>query len=151
MIDPFKLDKKSIGDLLFAKELRNCGLYFIFDKDELIYIGKASSITLQRRLGEHVSADNAFNSLLKKMSHYIDVPLFEQDKIFDFINKELKFSVVSYNVHYYDNDNMYHFDKELSNEIKVNETILIKKYDPILNGRKTRMLERITEKRAYEN
>ena len=136
MIDPFLLQKMTYAEALLSNEALNCGLYFVFLNEELLYIGKASSITLKRRLGEHLTFDNGFNTLVKKVSVSLKTPMSNTDQIIDFIKRNFKFSMVSYRVHSYDSQDNYHNDEALRREIASKEKELITKYHPHFNKRK---------------
>jgi hypothetical protein len=130
-----KLEKMTYGEALLCNEVRNCGLYFVYYKDKLLYIGKVSSETLKRRLAEHVSYDNGFNLLTRKISKYKKMPLAKTEDIFRFIIDELRFSVYPVKVHKYKRNGDPFFVKESSDKIKELEKELVKKYHPPLNKR----------------
>ena len=136
MKDLSKLLRMSYAEALLCSEARNCGLYFIFEGEQLLYVGKASSITLKRRLAEHVTYDNQFNTLTKKIADYLKLPLVNTEVIFEFIVKELKFALISYQVHGYKGESDYYFDHLTKEEIQKEEKELIIYYKPPLNNRK---------------
>jgi excinuclease UvrABC nuclease subunit len=119
------------NDALISKEARNCGVYIIYDKEKIIYVGKASSVTLKRRLGEHVSYDNTFNTITRKVALRDNITIHQA---IEYIIENLKFRLIPYEVHVYNKDG-YTNNTELKEEIKNLERELINKHKPIFNRR----------------
>jgi GIY-YIG catalytic domain len=130
--------RMSYSEALLSKEALNCGIYIVLFENNPIYIGKASSVTLKRRLGEHVSFDNQYNTLVKKVSLFQNKPLRHIEQIIEIITKDYKFILIPYLVHCYNENSEYKFDKDMSNKIKVKEKILISEFNPLYNKRSKR-------------
>lgn len=136
MINVSGYKRMKYNEALISKEARNCGLYLVYQCDEILYVGKASSITLKRRISEHLTYDNAFNTLTRKASVYNQIPLNNTEAIFSYIIDELEFVLIPFVVHGYKQNGDYGFCVETSARIKEEERKLIKHYDPPLNKRK---------------
>lgn len=134
MLNISNYKKMSYNEALTSIEARNCGIYIVFEADEIIYVGKASGVTLKRRLAEHVSYDNQFNTLTKKIGRRYNMPLTNCEEIFEYIAETLQFVLIPFPVHSY-NDNGYSYNVELRNSIISSERDLITKYKPLLNTR----------------
>jgi len=134
MLNISNYKKMSYSEALLSREARNCGIYIVFEADEIIYIGKASGVTLKRRLAEHVSYDNQFNTLTKKIGKRYNMPLMNCEEIFEYILETLQFVLIPFPVHSY-NENGYNYNEELKKEIIASERDLIIKYKPQLNIR----------------
>ncbi len=133
-MNTMNLRKMSYADALLSDEANNCGVYIVYEGNNIIYIGKASGQTLKRRLSEHVSYDNEYNSLTRKMSVFKNIPLSNIEKIFEYIIKNLKFSLIPYNVHNYKRG-QYFYDHDEKEKIIAKERDLIETFTPILNKR----------------
>jgi len=125
--------KTAYKEALLSKEARNCGIYIVLDGDSPLYIGKASGQTIKRRLAEHTSHDNQFNSLAKKVSRLRNIPLDELDNAIDYIEENYSVILLPMPMHTY-SGGKYFFDKEQKRaEINAKEKELIEKYKPLLN------------------
>jgi len=123
------------NDALLSKDARNCGVYLIFEDDSLLYVGKASGQTLKRRLAEHASHDNQFNSLSKKIAKMKGISFERLDDAIDYIEKHLKVILLPFPMHSY-KDGEYTFDiNRKREEINILERKLIREFDPPLNKR----------------
>lgn len=132
MLNIANYKKMSYNEALLSKEARNCGIYIVFEADEIVFIGKASGETLKRILAEHVSYDNQFNTLTKKIGKRYNMPLTNCEEIFEYILETLQFVLIPFPVHSYD-DNGYNFNEGQKKKIIDYECELIVKYKPQLN------------------
>ncbi len=122
-------------DALLSKEARNCGVYLVFEGENLLYIGKASGQTFKRRLAEHTSMDNQFNTLAKKVAKGLGLSLDKIDVAIEYIEKHFKVILIPFPMHSYDSG-IYSFDKNKKRqEINELERELIEDHNPPLNKR----------------
>jgi predicted GIY-YIG superfamily endonuclease len=135
MISILNYPKIPFKDALLSKEARNCGVYLIYEGENLLYIGKASGQTFKRRLAEHTSLDNQFNTLAKKVVKSLGLSLDKIDVAIDYIEKHFKVMLIPVPMHSYDNDE-YSFNKSNKRqEINELEQELIRDFNPPLNKR----------------